>query len=408
MVIIDYKNLPPDFDVSYRDGRVLVTPSRTKHAWKNDELHLRSLLLDESGKVLSAGFPKFFNLHERPEDGVALERALAKEWEILVQEKKDGSLIIVSVIDGQLHMRTRGSFDLGTFHAPVTQLFETKYPMFLSIFRNMKSFHCSVLFEYVGPENRIIVPYEEAQLYFLATISNENLTDSDLRFLRKLNDCWLPPSWIEEFPVPEYYTWNGTQEELKESVLKWRDREGLVIHWYDREQDKKYWVKLKSKWYLALHAIKFPLSPQKVTKLCYLLDVRTKADLTKFYEFGLDAEIISMIVEKPALEYIARRDLLLNRLSNLAAIAAQNRHLERKEYVEKIAKPGSPEFATLMALYDSKYGLAETIALAPVVGVSTRELLAWQLDRKTTIEELLRCESSSQDPVTQTEPPDTN
>lgn len=44
------------FKVVEEDGEVLVLPFKEKYRWRADEVHLRSLVLDRGGRVLSAGF----------------------------------------------------------------------------------------------------------------------------------------------------------------------------------------------------------------------------------------------------------------------------------------------------------------------------------------------------------------
>ena len=44
---------------------ILVAPKKVKHVWRDDELHLRSLICDPDGTIISSGFPKFMNYGER-------------------------------------------------------------------------------------------------------------------------------------------------------------------------------------------------------------------------------------------------------------------------------------------------------------------------------------------------------
>ena len=56
-------------------GYALVHPSRGKWDWEPDELGLRSIILEtSSGRVVSTGWPKFFNQGEWPDHDVSAER----------------------------------------------------------------------------------------------------------------------------------------------------------------------------------------------------------------------------------------------------------------------------------------------------------------------------------------------
>src|SRR5262245_13940787 len=106
------------FSVSERNGRFLITPLKSKHVWAESELHLRSLLVNADGDVLSSGFPKFVNYGENKEHDKTFRLSLGYGT-VAFHEKLDGTLIILDFIDGKPHFRTRGSHDLGAFEEPV-------------------------------------------------------------------------------------------------------------------------------------------------------------------------------------------------------------------------------------------------------------------------------------------------
>src|ERR1039458_3678520 len=99
----------------------LVLPSSNKQTWQIDERVFRSLILDDKGQIISSGFPKFANLNERgfTDHFEDLKTALTHGKDIWLTEKVDGSLIIRSVVAGQIIWRTRGAWGLGQFEEPV-------------------------------------------------------------------------------------------------------------------------------------------------------------------------------------------------------------------------------------------------------------------------------------------------
>jgi len=38
----------------------LITPGFDKHIWNENDVHLRSLIVNPTGKIISSGLPKFF------------------------------------------------------------------------------------------------------------------------------------------------------------------------------------------------------------------------------------------------------------------------------------------------------------------------------------------------------------
>jgi len=78
--------------------------------WTKEKLFYRSVIVDEKNKVLSCGFPKFFNYGENIECYPPLEGF--KDWEIY--EKIDGTLLIADYVNKQFNMRTRGTFSYKT------------------------------------------------------------------------------------------------------------------------------------------------------------------------------------------------------------------------------------------------------------------------------------------------------
>ena len=90
---------------------ILIFPKKgVEGFWTKDILWARSIMIHrDTHKILSRGFDKFFNYHERVD--------IDPEPDFLdceFREKIDGSLLIVSVINGKLNIRTRGTLDAYT------------------------------------------------------------------------------------------------------------------------------------------------------------------------------------------------------------------------------------------------------------------------------------------------------
>ena len=88
----------------------LIQPQHIGTKWRQDNKHMRSVVVNYAGEVISASFPKFTNYGENPEHfpvPTSLKNAT-------VVEKLDGSTLIVSKYNGQYILRTRGTVDAST------------------------------------------------------------------------------------------------------------------------------------------------------------------------------------------------------------------------------------------------------------------------------------------------------
>ena len=85
----------------------LVMPIDIKTKWTQQNKYLRSTLLDSNGEVISAGFPKFVNWGENPDNFPVPINLSGCE----AVEKMDGSLLSWTINKGKLIVRTRGTVD---------------------------------------------------------------------------------------------------------------------------------------------------------------------------------------------------------------------------------------------------------------------------------------------------------
>lgn len=273
-----------DFDVKERDGRFLVNPAKSKHVWTDEELKYRSLLLDAEGYVLSSGFPKFRNYGEDKIDDVDFRVSLG-HGAVEFREKMDGSLIIADFDDnGAIRLRTRGNFDLGDFSEPVLKLVENNR-YFLGA-RFLLSERYSYLFEYTGPENRIVIRYEEPKLTYLGRVDKHTL-ELDLRAF----DHYAALFQVE--PAKTHLLTHDF-DDLMKVVKAWDDKEGVVAE-FSRADGSRRLLKIKATQYIKLHSIKFKLEG-KVNKLAFLLGITNQDEaVEKLSAMGIDAEAQSYI-----------------------------------------------------------------------------------------------------------------
>jgi hypothetical protein len=293
-----------DFNISEREldgyGKViLITPSYDKHTWGNDDRHLRSLLCDPDGRVLSSGMPKFHNHFEDAELDKITQKAIleSRAW---FAEKMDGSLIIRSVINGQVHFRTRGSHHLADdFLGPVMSLVRDKYPRLLNPTSDPRY---SILFEYTAPTNRIVLEYSEAALTVLGMMDLSSEVPelvSSPELVLQLENCYGTPS-------VKFHDLGNSIDSAIENVRTWKGSEGVVV-WCTLQDGSMHFTKIKAAEYIRIHSLKFHLTRDKIIMFCYTKGIETLKELqNEMHELGVDWEAVNFI--QPHFEdYIERK-----------------------------------------------------------------------------------------------------
>jgi hypothetical protein len=391
------------FNVKERDGRFLITPTKGKHVWTEDELKLRSLLTDAEGNVLSSGFEKFRNYGEDPIDDEAFRLALGRKA-VTFTEKMDGSLIIMDWIDGKVHFRTRGSFDLGTFGPPVMALIEEKYPNLIPWFRTDNFLgdiirrEYSLLFEYTAPTNRIVIRYDDAGLTLLGKANKRTLEPV-------LDHTML--SMVSGFtgvPLVKTHELPFDMDSLGPIVRAWGDKEGVVAQFVatgDGIFNKPRRVKIKASQYVKLHALKFKLEGN-VGKLLFLLGARnTDEARTKLHDLGVDFEAAEFVRDEmnAYIKKLYRVEeqfyCLEETLAGRIEVAAGRKEYRKAfvEFVDWLVEEngwGQSFFGAAMKLYDGKDSEAWIqVAATELMGESPTVVKNWLTNPNVAVADLL-------------------
>lgn len=226
----------------------LITP-HIDARWNKNNLFYRSLITDKEGNVLSSGFPKFFNYGEKLECYPSPEDF--NDWKL--EDKIDGSLLIVDYVNDRFSMRTRGTVTYTLQeNAKDFELLPEKYPKIIEFLK--ENSHLSLLFEIVTPNNVIVVRPQQIEFYFIGAINKNGMcvvSSSDLV------DIWRK---IGQMPIPQSYSFLNTNNlaKIAETIKNWKGKEGIVIS-YNNGQNR---IKLKSDWYLFCHRVKSQLNSQ--------------------------------------------------------------------------------------------------------------------------------------------------
>lgn len=183
-----------------------------------------------NGKCAARPFPKFFNLGERPDVNWS-----AIDWENAeYYNKHDGSLAIPVLINGKIRWKTQKTFysdqaiAIQNFYDKNKNSLEAQYNITQQVILGV-----TPLFEYVGPDNQIVIHYKEENLIFLG---NRDIHSGRITMNQQNKNYSADYSSYEsEEGIEGYVVWDGNQL-----------------------------VKLKSKWYLDRHKIFTEFNPKVV------------------------------------------------------------------------------------------------------------------------------------------------
>ena len=190
-------------------------------------------------------FNKFFNFGEEP--------AAELDWSTaFVSEKVDGSLIKVWFDEGHWHVSTNGTIDafkaeLGDIRMPnfgtyFNNTICDKYYRYFEDFTDNLFTDLTYMFELVGPYNRVVVPYEEPDIYFLG--ARNKYTGEEFNCSAVVASAL----GMGRFKRPAQYSLSSLSDCIKAAELKSWDDEGFVV--CDAQFNK---VKIKSPAYVMAH-----------------------------------------------------------------------------------------------------------------------------------------------------------
>jgi hypothetical protein len=243
----------------------LIIPS-IDAKWQKNNLNYRSLIIHkETSEVLSCGWPKFFNCGEKPD--CYPDPNQHDDW--IIQEKLDGSLVIVDYVNEKFNMRTRGTVShISQKNFADFELLKEYYPQIVSFLE--KNSHLSLLLEIITPNNIIVIRAPMVEFYLIGAIDKKTLTPLPSKYVEKISQDL-------KIPTPQTYSFDNLEETIK-TVKEWKGKEGIVIS-YNNNQNR---IKIKSDWYCWLHKIKSKLNSES-----NLIEFYVDAGLPsykKFYE----------------------------------------------------------------------------------------------------------------------------
>lgn len=180
--------------------------------------------LKETGEIISRPFHKFFNLGERDETDLDVF-SFRDAWPM---EKLDGSMIHALNLPEGFRLATRAGITDVSMKA---ETFISSNRLYQEFIQDYLFEGFTPIFEFVAPDNKIVIKYEEPALILL-----------DIRH-RITGEYIGVSSAPKEIPIPKMYL--GTK---LEEIRSWEDREGVVVKLQDGHR-----VKIKAELYVKLH-----------------------------------------------------------------------------------------------------------------------------------------------------------
>jgi RNA ligase len=234
----------PEFVVVERDDYTVVnyifmgadTFPRSDVAGWDVRRECRGLLFTPDGGVLARRFHKFFNLHER--DDMTLD--IDKPHYVL--EKLDGSMVSPIRLPTGLRWTTKMGV---TEVAMQAEMFIVRHPEYEAFADECLSEGWSPIFEWCSRQQRIVLDYDEDRLTLLAVRHHET-------------GQYRPRGWLVEnaarHRIPTVGAISGSVVNIDQFVGTLREREdieGVVITF-----DDGHMVKIKTDWYVQIHRAK--------------------------------------------------------------------------------------------------------------------------------------------------------
>ena len=273
----------PEFVVLQKDGyQVIDYVYQDQNTFDIPELmECRGIKFCPQGLILARPFRKFFNYGERGSD-------LPAHRPHVITEKLDGSMVHPILLERRLFFHTRkGHTDV----AKKAERFVLSSPHmeYQQFCLKMINSGMTPIFEYTGPNNRIVLRYEKEALSLLAM--RNMITGA-------IYPYWAAKEFADEYRIPMVkqsrvtLTGAGSIESFVKHTRELVDAEGYVIYF-----DDGYMVKIKAEDYVLKHRALDDLgSKRKVVALCAqgfmddVLPILSEADADELAAFNHDLQ----------------------------------------------------------------------------------------------------------------------
>lgn len=218
---------------------------------KPDALECRGIMFeldDNNNPIRIAARPpkKFFNLFENP-----FTEDIKDDQVGLAFKKEDGSLISSFIDKGELFLKSKGSLFSQQVLDSQKWLYDERRKPLLECLKWYAENGITINMEWVSPDNRVVLTYEEPRLIILN--ARHNITGEYIDLEDLVKDQTINQYMVDNHPFE-------TINELIEEVQELKDQEGYVV--YDSKGAEPVF-KIKCPWYVHLHSVKSSVSSDK-------------------------------------------------------------------------------------------------------------------------------------------------
>lgn len=299
--------------------------SDSKSFENNLSLEARGIAFSKEGKLISRPLHKFFNLGEKKYRIEDLEHLPV----VNVFEKLDGSMIATAFFEDDVLLRSKKSFESDV--AKKAQDFLNKNKSLYDFSKKVASSGMTAIFEWTSPEDRIVIPYDKAELRLLHVrdnISGEYVT------MDKKSEVF---DWIKFYKVDLCPKLNIETKDLRSSLENFGYIEGAILQLEGGDM-----IKMKLPWYLRIHKTISFLRERDVA----LLSLHEQLDDVKGYftELGMplnEIEDVEQRVKKDLVSYMKEVEQIV--------LEGKREGLDPKQMAEK--NKGHPLFGVIMSSY---------------------------------------------------------
>lgn len=219
---------------------------------KPDALECRGIMFeldDNNNPIRIAARPpkKFFNLFENPFTGDDI-----KDDQVgLAFKKEDGSLISSFIDKGELFLKSKCSLFSQQVLDAQKWLYDERRKPLLECLKWYAENGITINMEWVSPDNRVVLTYDEPRLIILN--ARHNITGEYIDLEDLVKDQTINQYMVDNHPFE-------TINELIKEVQELKDQEGYVVY---NSKGAEPVFKIKCPWYVHLHSVKSSVSSDK-------------------------------------------------------------------------------------------------------------------------------------------------
>ncbi len=302
--------------------------------WNDFTLSARGLILDHYNKAIVARvMPKFFNWGEQSSDVPNIK-------DYLVQEKVDGSCIMMWWYQGSWHFSTRGSFQSDQALIATQHFKDNPIPeeFLLTGF--------TYIWELIGPSNRIVVPYQKDELVFLTAFQGgdgNEITPEGFKWRKEIIDS------VPGYRTTKLYDFNHFDDILALAKTLEYTEEGWVLY----SPQTGHRVKMKGDAYCALHRLVSRITPLGVYDLIMSgadLD-ETRQNLPEEFQRDFDA-IASILMDHVKYEIYSHKPLF----ESIKDLSRKDfaLHIKETNRIQSLWQEDTYNMSLLFLMYDRK------------------------------------------------------